>query len=99
MATQRFLLAPVDRTGARCVVIDGLEAVLEAVLEEVGAAEPQALARDRECFHPTCDEPAGRCQVDHLEPWPAGGRTVAANGRPACGFHNRARHRGPPPGA
>ena len=40
-----------------------------------------------------CDEPAENCQIDHVEPWSAGGATVAANGRVACGHHNRRRHR------
>ena len=54
--------------------------------------------RDRSCFHPSCEETAPRCQVDHIEPWGAGGLTSPDNGRLACGHHNRARHRrrGPP---
>ncbi len=51
--------------------------------------------RGRECFHPMCDLPAEQCEIDHVEPWAAGGATVAANGRPACGFHKRARNPGP----
>ncbi|MEA2932919.1 MAG: endonuclease, partial [Actinomycetota bacterium] len=40
------------------------------------------------------------CQVDHVEPWSAGGLTVDDNGRLACGFHNRLRNgRSPPPPA
>jgi hypothetical protein len=54
--------------------------------------------RDRECFHELCDVPAEDCQIDHVEPWSAGGPTTEDNGRPACGFHHRARHRrGQPP--
>jgi hypothetical protein len=81
------------------VVFDSPSRVIdvgEARRAFTGATRRAVQVRDRECFHPTCDEPAGRCQVDHVEPWAAGGATVAANGRPACGFHNRARHRGPP---
>ncbi|HVM04629.1 MAG TPA: DUF222 domain-containing protein [Acidimicrobiales bacterium] len=84
------------------VVFDGPSRVIDVGVARrlfTGATRRAVEVRDRECYHPTCDEPAGRCQVDHVEPWSAGGRTVAANGRPACGFHNRARHRGPPPGA
>jgi len=51
--------------------------------------------RDRECFHELCDVPAADCDIDHVKPWAAGGLTTQANGRPACGFHNRARQRGP----
>ncbi|MGH9121551.1 MAG: DUF222 domain-containing protein [Acidimicrobiales bacterium] len=64
-----------------------------------GATRRAVEVRDQECFHPTCTEPANRCQVDHIEPYCAGGATTTDNGRMACGFHNRARHdkRGPPP--
>jgi len=41
------------------------------------------------------DVPAADCDIDHVEPWAAGGPTTQANGRAACGFHNRARQRGP----
>jgi hypothetical protein len=60
-----------------------------------GATRRAVQLRDQQCFHPLCDEPAERCQVDHVEPWAAGGATVMANGRAACGHHNRARHRRP----
>ncbi|HUP87596.1 MAG TPA: HNH endonuclease signature motif containing protein, partial [Acidimicrobiales bacterium] len=53
--------------------------------------------RDRECFHPTCEEDAEHRQVDHVIPWNAGGPTIEANGRLACGTHNRQRHARPPP--
>ena len=58
-----------------------------------GATRRAVQVRDRECFHELCDEPAENCQIDHVEPWSAGGATVAANGRVACGHHNRRRHR------
>ena len=61
-----------------------------------GATRRAVEVRDRECFHPLCDERAGRCQVDHVEPWSAGGATVERNGRMACGIHNRGRSRPPP---
>ncbi|MBW8827255.1 MAG: HNH endonuclease, partial [Acidobacteria bacterium] len=49
--------------------------------------------RDRECFEEICDEPADRCQVDHIQPYEHGGETIQDNGRLACGFHNRLRNR------
>jgi hypothetical protein len=58
-----------------------------------GATRRAVEVRDRECFHPSCEERAEHCQVDHVEPWAWGGPTVMDNGRVACGFHNRARHR------
>jgi hypothetical protein len=60
-----------------------------------GATRRAVQVRDRECFHDLCDEPADDCEIDHVEPWSAGGQTVAANGRVACGHHNRRRHRRP----
>lgn len=49
----------------------------------------------QECFHETCEEPAERSEVDHVQPASWGGPTRTWNGRPACGFHNRHRIRGP----
>lgn len=62
-----------------------------------GALRDLIKVRDRWCYHRTCDEPASRCQVDHVEPWGAGGLTAQDNGRPACGAHNRLRQQRPPP--
>ncbi len=58
-----------------------------------GATKRAVELRDRECFHESCDTPAEACQIDHVQPWAAGGPTVEDNGRAACGFHNRDRHR------
>ena len=58
-----------------------------------GALRDLIKVRDQFCYHETCDEPSHRCQVDHVEPWAAGGITAQGNGRLACGFHNRLRHR------
>jgi hypothetical protein len=58
-----------------------------------GATRKAVLVRDQECFHEFCETPAQDCQVDHIEPWSFGGRTVEVNGRAACGPHNRARNR------
>jgi hypothetical protein len=63
-----------------------------------GATRRAVEVRDRQCYHRYCDRTAEDCQVDHIEPWSEGGPTTQANGRLACGFHNRRRHRrrGPP---
>jgi 5-methylcytosine-specific restriction protein A len=57
--------------------------------------------RDRHCQHPAgCDEPITRCDVDHILPNVAGGRTAYANGRLQCATHNRNaifHDRAPPP--
>lgn len=64
-----------------------------------GATRRAVELRDRTCTHPTCDEPADRCQVDHIVPWAQGGATTQENGRLLCGFHNRLRNQRPPPAA
>jgi hypothetical protein len=51
--------------------------------------------RDRSCFHPTCDEPPARAEVDHIIEASSGGDTTQVNGRLGCGFHNRRRNTHP----
>ena len=62
-----------------------------------GALRRALEVRDRECFDEFCDVAASRCEADHIEPWAAGGRTTERNGRMACGYHNRGRHKRPDP--
>ena len=46
--------------------------------------------RDRHCQHPSgCDEPAIKCDVDHIEPRSCDGITCLCNGQLLCTFHNR----------
>jgi hypothetical protein len=54
-----------------------------------GAVRRIVEVRDRRCGHASCDQPAERCQVDHVIPYSAGGLTCQSNGRLGCGFHNR----------
>lgn len=62
-----------------------------------GATRRAIEIRDRTCYHPYCDIGADRCQADHIIEWSKGGPTTVANGRLACGHHNRARNKPPPP--
>ena len=90
------LLRWLDGAYVERVVYDGPNRIKDVGVRRrlfSGATRRAVEVRDRECFHPYCDLPAERCQIDHVQPWAAGGPTVAANGRPACGFHNRERHR------
>ncbi|MGD0312231.1 MAG: DUF222 domain-containing protein [Acidimicrobiales bacterium] len=64
-----------------------------------GATRRAIEVRDQECTHPYCDVPAPSCEVDHIQPWAAGGPTTQENGRLLCGRHNRMRHQRPPPAA
>jgi hypothetical protein len=58
-----------------------------------GATRRAVQLRDRKCFHPLCDEPAEHCEIDHKTAYSDGGPTIQANGQPACGFHNRWKHK------
>ncbi len=78
------------------MVFDGPSRVIDVGVRQrlfADATRRAVQVRDRECFHDTCDIAAERCDIDHIEPWAAGGATTTDNGRAACGFHNRARHR------
>ncbi|MGH9230058.1 MAG: DUF222 domain-containing protein [Acidimicrobiales bacterium] len=44
---------------------------------------------DQGCGHRSCDQPAWRCQGDHVQPWSQGGTTTVDNGQLRCGYHNR----------
>jgi hypothetical protein len=57
-----------------------------------GATRTAVEARDEQCFHDTCDTTRAYCQTDHIQPYSQGGLTTQANGRMACGFHNRQRN-------
>jgi hypothetical protein len=90
------LLRWLDRAELERVVFDGPSRVTDVGVRRrlfAGATRRAVEVRDRECFHPYCDLAAGRCEIDHVQPWAAGGPTTEANGRVACGFHNRERHR------
>jgi hypothetical protein len=71
-----------------------------------GATRRAIELRDRCCQHEYCDQPAGRCQADHIVPYNQGGPTRQDNGELLCGFHNRlkeklsadGRRQRPPPG-
>jgi hypothetical protein len=80
------------------VVFDGPSRVVDVGATRrlfAGATRRAVEVRDRgRCFVPECDA-TERLQVDHVEPYAFGGRTVQANGRVACDVHNRARQQRP----
>jgi hypothetical protein len=57
-----------------------------------GATRRAVHVRDRSCGHPSCDEPAERCDVHHLVDYDDGGLTVQENGKAWCPFHHRRHH-------
>jgi hypothetical protein len=101
VVTPGSLVPWLDGAWAERVVFDGPGRVMNVGVRRrifTGATRRAVEVRDRECFHEYCDDAGHGCQVDHVEPWSAGGLTVDDNGRLACGFHNRLRNgRSPPP--
>jgi hypothetical protein len=98
VVTPGSVLRLLDRAWVERVVFDGPARVIDVGVRQRlfgGATRRAVQVRDRECFHPFCDRGAEDCDIDHIEPYAEGGLTIAANGRPACAFHNRHRHRRP----
>lgn len=96
------LLHWLDEAWVERIVFDGPSRVKDVGVTRrlfEGATRRAVEAMFPECFHKFCDMAAERCEVDHVEPYGAGGLTVSGNGRMACGYHNRRRHRGPGPPA
>jgi hypothetical protein len=90
------LVPYLDQAWVERVVFDGPSRVTDVGVRRrlfEGATRRAVELRDQECYHPYCDAPAEDCQVDHIQPWASGGLTVQGNGRAACPFHNRERHR------
>ncbi|HEX2272338.1 MAG TPA: DUF222 domain-containing protein [Acidimicrobiales bacterium] len=85
-----------DQAWIERVVFDGPDRVMNVGVRRrlfSGATRRAVEVRDRQCFSEFCAVPAERCQIDHIEPYADGGLTIDANGRPACPYHNRRRHR------
>jgi hypothetical protein len=96
VVTPGSLLPWLDAAWVERVVFDGPDRVRNLGTRRrlfAGATRRAVEVRDRECFHEYCDLPAHDCQIDHVQPYSAGGLTIDANGRVACGYHNRLRHR------
>jgi hypothetical protein len=81
------------------VVFDGPSRVtdLGRARRFTGAVRRVLDVRDQRCTHPSCGQPAERCQGDHIQPWTAGGTTTIDNGQLRCGYHNRWRWQHPDP--
>jgi hypothetical protein len=94
VVTPGSLVPWLSEAHVRRIVFDGSSRVTDVGATRrlfTGAARAAIEARDRTCYHPTCEEPASRCEIDHITPWAEGGPTTLDNGRLACGFHNRQR--------
>ncbi|MEA2825593.1 MAG: hypothetical protein QOG43_32 [Actinomycetota bacterium] len=100
VVTPGSLVPWLDEAWVERVVFDGPDRVTNVSTRRrifTGATRRSVEVRDRECFHPLCDATVEDCQVDHVEPWAVGGLTIDENGRLACAFHNRLRHKPRPP--
>jgi hypothetical protein len=90
------VLRLLDTAWVERVVFDGPDRVMNVGVRRrlfSGATRRAVEVRDRQCFEELCDVPAEHCEIDHIQPWAEGGLTVEGNGRPACAYHNRRRHR------
>jgi len=90
-------LADVER-----IIFDGPSKVIDVGVRRrfySGATRTAVQMRDRQCDHPSCDVPAERCEIDHIQPYDQGGLTTHDNGRCKCPFHHRWHHRQTPPAA
>jgi hypothetical protein len=101
--TPGSLVPWLDEAYIERVVFDGPSRVIDVGAQRrlfEGATRRAVEVRDKgRCYHPDCDA-TDDLQVDHVQPWNAGGPTIQSNGRLACGHHNRARNgRSPPHGA
>jgi len=84
------------------IVFDGPSRVVDVGARQRlfrGATRRAVELRDQVCWHPSCDVPFTRCDVDHIQPYAHDGPTVQSNGRVACPGHNPGRRRPyqPPP--
>ena len=90
------LLRLLERAWVERVVFDGPDRIKNIGVRRrlfTGATRRAVEVRDRECFHEFCEGRADECEIDHVQPYSVGGLTVEDNGRLACRYHNRLRHR------
>jgi 5-methylcytosine-specific restriction protein A len=74
------------------IVFDGPSRVIDVGIKRFfgGALRRAIEVRDGYCQHESgCDEPASRCEVDHIVPYSHGGSTSQGNGQLLCSKHNR----------
>ena len=96
VVTPGSLVPWLDEAWIERVVFDGPDRVKNVGVRRrlfTGATRRAVEVRDRQCFDELCDVPAERCEIDHIQAYAEGGLTVDENGRAACGYHNRRRHR------
>jgi hypothetical protein len=80
----------------RRVVVDSAGVVTDLGRRRrfTGSARVAVILAGRRCLWPGCGRASSRNQIDHTHEHHRGGLTTPANGGPACGRHNRTKHRG-----
>lgn len=89
-------LRHLDRADVERAIFESPSKVIDVGVRRrlfTGATRTAIQLRDRTCTHPSCDQPAEDCEIDHVIPWEDGGETTQANGRCLCRYHHRWRHR------
>jgi hypothetical protein len=93
------LLPLLGRADIERIVFDSKSRVIDVSHKRsfTGALRRAIQVRDRHCQHSSgCDEPAHRCETDHVLAHARNGPTSESNGQLLCKFHNRAKGSGPP---
>ena len=94
------ILPVLDRAEVERIVFDGPSRIIDIGTRRrlfTGATRTAVQARDRRCVNPSCDIPAERCEVDHVQPYAAGGPTTQTNGACKCKYHHRRAPQAPRP--
>jgi hypothetical protein len=90
------VLPVLERADVERVIFDGPSKVIDIGVRRrlfTGATRTAVQIRDRTCTHPSCDQPAEACEIDHIVPYENGGETTQANARCSCRYHHRWHHR------
>lgn len=105
VVTPGQVLPVLEKADVERVIFDGPSKVIDIGVRRrlfTGATRTAVELRDRTCTHPSCDQPAEACEIDHIVPYEHGGETTQANARCYCRYHHRwhhRHHRPPPPAA
>jgi hypothetical protein len=100
LVTPGTAAAWLSRADVERIVFDGPSRVLDVGEQRRfyrGALRRAIEVRDRTCYHPSCDQPPDRPEIDHITEAHNGGPTTQDNGRLACRYHNNWRNTHPDP--
>jgi hypothetical protein len=89
--TDLIAQASLESSTIRRLVTDSTGCILDAGRRHYLASDLQKLVlrlRDQHCRFPGCNRPAERCEIDHAQPYDAGGSTDQCNLGPLCKVHH-----------